>query len=200
MYRVVMYALWSRDYVSPLAKLFEEVMGIANEDAMLVFERLSQGKPQAIVCSTPGLAYDLSCDLMQFGVYSSSEQIGPITPAIIASDMDNLMHEDLSMFWVFRDEKGQVQRLIQKNTLGFLYFESLQTAQLVGKTVEERGGERIGKEHMDEIMKQTEDLREARIVYAKRMTSRYGRDWKRIPWSMREGHAQGTAIQETEEE
>jgi hypothetical protein len=185
MFRIVMHALWSRDYASALVRLFGDLDSIGPGEAKAVFDDLCEGRPREIICETPGQAYDLSTDLLQFGVYTSCEQIGPVTHLEIARDTIHLLHEDLSMFMVFVDEKGHVKRLVEQNTLGYITMEDEEALALVAAKVLESGGTAIDQAQMLDIQYLADSLRDERVAYAKMMTERHGRDWKRILWEMR---------------
>jgi|GEM_PF-4141959 hypothetical protein len=182
MYRIVLRALWSRDYVARLVRLLRAVLQTSEEGALSVCRGLASGKPIEILCDSPGQAYDLSSELLQLGVFTEAEQIGPISSQIIAADVVAILHDDLSMFGIWRDQSGGKFRIVEQNTMGMVVFENAEVGEMVAKAVASRGAREISQEEMDEIIRTGQELRAKRVEFAEKMIKLHGEDWKKVLW------------------
>jgi hypothetical protein len=174
MFRIVLYALWSKDYLVSLAEVIAEAKGYG---------------PLEITCTSSGKAYELCTNLLQFGGFVELFQIGAVSDAGIAEDFKLILDTDLRNWLVHVDGAGRALHMIESHTLGQLRFERDAVTHAIGLEMLARGATAIDDARMAEVDAAAEASRLERIAYAKEMTERYGQDWKHVRYLHRQYEA-----------
>jgi hypothetical protein len=180
MFRIVLYALWSKDYLSSLTKVIADAKGCGLEVARHELAGIGYRNPLEIIVSRSGKAYELCTNLLQFGGFVEIYQIGPVTDEGISEDFKHLLDADMRGWLVHVNGEGRVQRFVETNTQGQLRFEQDEVTHAVGLELLARGAETIDDNGMAVLKAAAEANRQERIAYAKEMTARYGPDWKHV--------------------
>ena len=189
MFRIVLYALWSKDYLASLTKVIAEGKGCSLDEARAELAGIGFRKPLEIIATRSGKAYELCTNLMQFGGFVEIFQIGPVTDEGMAADFVDMLDGDMRGWWVHVDAEGCAVRMIESNTQGQLRFEQEAVTHSVGMEMLARGAEAIDSARMADLEAEAEAHRMERIAYAKDMTARYGPDWKHVLYLHRQYEA-----------
>lgn len=143
MYKIVLNAMWSKDYLEPLARVVSETVPCTLEDAAVMVQDLSDGRRMSLIAPTPSRAEELACDLLQYGCYIEVEQVGPLTDQIMVHDLHNWFADDQDAFSVLYDAQGHVQRIVEEQGYGVLRLETQPVADWVGEELIRLGAKRL---------------------------------------------------------
>ena len=143
MYKIILNAMWSKDYLKQLALVLCECMPCALEEANQHIRDLSLGKRIVLMTTTVSKAEALGCDLVQFGCYLEVEQVGPLTDEMMLADLKDWFDEDQRHFRVLYGKDGHVQKIIEERGYGFLRLESQVVSDWVGEELIRCGAQRL---------------------------------------------------------
>lgn len=186
MFRIILYALWSKDYLSSLTKVIAEAKGCGLEQARQELAAIGFRKPLEIICSRSGKAYELCTNLLQFGGFVEIYQIGQVTDAGLVEDFTAMLDPDMQDWLVQVDGEGRVLRYVESHTQGRLRFEREEVTHRIGLEMLARGATAIDDARIAELDAAAEQNRQERIAYAKAMTAKYGPDWKHVRYLHRQ--------------
>lgn len=143
MFKIILNAMWSKDYLPPLARVLSESVPCDLEDAYLMIRELGEGKRQSVVAPTASKAEALACDLLQFGCYTEVEQVAPLTDEILVQDFEDWFREDQGDFSVLYDDKGHVSKIIEEHSYACLRLETQVVSDWVGEEMVRLGARRL---------------------------------------------------------
>lgn len=186
MFRIVLNALWSKDYIVPLNRVLVDTIGCTRDEARIYIEGLSERKPLTINCDTPGKAYDLTTNLLQYGCFVEVFQTGSLTDNALFEDASPLIGDDMQEWMVVQDDRGRILKYVLEHGHGIGKFEREEVTNQVGQQLLNRGARVIDQAEMAKIAADAEASRLERVAYAKEMTARYGPQWKRILFLQRQ--------------
>jgi hypothetical protein len=171
MFKIVLNAMWSKDYLTPLAKVVSETMPCSLEEASVMVRNLSDGRRMSLVANTPAHAEELACDLLQFGCYIEVEQVGPLTDEVMIHDLQNWFADDQDAFSVLYDTQGHVQRIVEEQGYGILKLESQPVADWVGEELIRLGARKLGPSEASALRKRLENAIKENEVRRQRIRS-----------------------------
>ncbi len=143
MFKIILNAMWSKDYLKQLALVLSETMPCDLEEANQHIRDLSIGKRIVLLPTTVGKAESLACDLVQYGCYIEVEQIGPFTDEMMLADLKDWIDENQQHFRVLYDKNGRVSKIIEERGYGFLRLESQVVSDWVGEELIKFGAQRM---------------------------------------------------------
>jgi hypothetical protein len=168
MFRIQMHALWSQDYIAPLARMLARVCECSLEEAEQMVSDLSSQKTLVLESPTPAEANFLARDLLQFGVFVEVEQIGPITPEAMRYDAVKSLPKSLVGWYVQVDEKsGNATQLIEQDSLATLRYEYPEVTEELGQEMLSRGAIPIDGERMSELDRIIDRIRPQYVTWEK---------------------------------
>jgi hypothetical protein len=144
MFKILLNGMWSKDYLTPLAKVMSDNMGCDLEEASQMIRELGEGKRQSMMAATMRKAEALACDLLQYGCYIEVEQVAPLTDAVLLEDLQEWFDEGQQDFRVLYHENGHVDKIIEERGYGYLRLESQAVSDWVGEELIRLGAQRLG--------------------------------------------------------
>ncbi|MFN8397445.1 MAG: hypothetical protein U0176_22670 [Bacteroidia bacterium] len=171
MFKIVLNAMWSKDYLTPLAKVVSETMPCSLDEATVMVRDLSDGRRMSLIAHTPSQAELLACDLLQFGCYIEVEQVGPLTDEIMIHDLQNWFADGQEAFSVLYDAQGHVQRIVEEQGYGVLRLESQPVADWVGEELIRLGARKLGASEAPALRKRLEKAIKENEVRRQRIRS-----------------------------
>jgi hypothetical protein len=150
MYRIVLNAMWSKDYLLQLATLLSENIPCELDHAYQVIRELGEGK-RLELSPVAGKAEQLACELQQYGCYTEVEQVGPLTDEMMIADMENWFDDDQSHFSVLYDRDGHVVRMVEERGYAFLRMESQKVQDWAGAELLRLGAKRLESEDAGDL-------------------------------------------------
>jgi hypothetical protein len=143
MFKIMLNAMWSKDYLPQLAQVLADSLPCELEEAFLHIRALTEGKRLAVLASTVGKAHALSCDFLQYGCYIEVEQVAPLTDAAMIADLHEWFDEDQGSFRVVTDAAGHVSKIIEEHGYGYLRLETPGVSDWVGEELVRLGAQRV---------------------------------------------------------
>lgn len=144
MFRIELFALWSRDYLASLARVLASAMGSDRRATRRALEALDARQPLVVTARSLGEANYLAQVFMKLGCYTSVTQLERISDESQIRDFDRMLKEELKEWYVFSEaETGRITHLIEKRTLARLKIESDAVDAWLSRQVRDRGGTEI---------------------------------------------------------
>ncbi len=146
MFKIMLNAMWSKDYLPSLAQVLSDNLHIDQEDAMMRIRALMTGKRMGVMAATVGKAHELACELLQYGCYIEVEQVAPLTDAAMIADLMYWFDEDQSSFRVVTDVAGHVTKIIEEQGYAYLQMETPGLNDWVGNLLIRHGAQQVDEE------------------------------------------------------
>lgn len=143
MFRIILNAMWSKDYLKQLAIVLSDCLPCTLEEANQHIRDLSTGKRIVLMTPTVGKAEALACDLVQYGCYIEVEQVGPLTDELMLADLREWFDENQQHFRVVYNREGHVDKIIEERGYGYLRLESQVVSDWVGEELIRSGATRL---------------------------------------------------------
>jgi hypothetical protein len=143
MFKIMLNALWSRDYVTQLAQVLSACIPCEMDEAYLRIRDLGEGKGMTLISSTVGKAEALACDFLQYGCYIEVEQIAAMSDEMMLEDLKDWFDDDQRFFSVLYDNDGHVSKIIEERGYGYLRLESQAVSDWVGAELIRNGAKRL---------------------------------------------------------
>lgn len=179
MFRIVLYALWSRDYEGALIRVLEEAFSCDYEQARKYLQALADHRVLSLRAPSPGYAYKLASQMMRFGAYTQVEQVGPLKRDDWIADGLVALPENAENWWVV--DSGSLANeqayWLEKTSLVGLRFASDEVTQALSKEMRCRGAETLSEELAGEVEKRME---KARSIFVRWATKNRARNRNRL--------------------
>lgn len=146
MFKIVLNAMWSKDYVFQLATVLSSCMPCEMDEAYQIIRDLGEGKQLVIHADTIGKAEALACDFQQYGCYIEVEQVAAFSDELMIADLQDWFDENQQDFSVLYDQQGHVSKIVEERTYGMLRLESQAVSDWVGAELIRLGAKRLGPE------------------------------------------------------
>ncbi len=143
MFKIILNAMWSKDYLSSLAQVLSTNMPCDLEVALQHLRDLAAGKRLTVMAATVGKAHELACDFLQYGCYIEVEQVAALTDAAMIADFQDWFDEDQSRFKVVTDAAGHVTKMIEEVNFAYLNVETPGLKDWVGAELLRFGAEQV---------------------------------------------------------
>jgi hypothetical protein len=153
MFRIQINGLWSRDYVTPLARVLCDTIPCSLEDAIVRIRELADGKRLSVNIATIGKANAVACDMLQYGCYIEVDQVAPLTDEAMIADFEDWFDPELSAFDVVYDATGKVSKIIDERAFAYMRIESQVVTNYVGKELLKRGAQQLDEFEWPEVQK-----------------------------------------------
>ncbi len=179
MFRIVLHALWSRDFMTPLVHSLSESLGVDFTAAKELVDRIGAGQHPVLYIDRITVATDLMQNILQFGVYASVEQVGPVTETGMIAEFRDLMGDELGGWMVELDAtERHVVQIVDAGSLARLAFESQEMMDALGETVLQRGAAVMNDATKEDLEQRTQTWRrmwEHRVRFYLERTGRRSR-------------------------
>lgn len=141
MFRIVLHAMWSKDFMTPLLHALAGVMDDDLEAAKQVVQDMDQGLHPHLYIPELTVVTELMQNILQFGVFASVEQVEALREEVLVQELEELMLEELHGWLVqLNPDESHVRQIIHARTLASISFESQSMMDAVGERVLDRGG------------------------------------------------------------
>ncbi|MEM7039679.1 MAG: hypothetical protein AAF570_22085 [Bacteroidota bacterium] len=142
MFRIELFALWSRDFLSALNEVFQEAFECDQDHANELISRISPRNPLAVVANSLQQANFWSMRFLKFGVYAYVRQEGRVTVESLKTDLKSMFYPDHSRWTILKDaDSGKTMALIDDRSQVRLTFEEAALTEYVAAEMEERGAD-----------------------------------------------------------
>jgi hypothetical protein len=151
MFKILIHALWSKDYMTPLMKVLMEVFSLNTEQAYRKIREIEKGNRVHFQVDTLKQAEFLATELLQFGCYIEVTQVGPLTDEAFIEDIRDFFDEDMSALRVVYDKQGHVAKIMEEQGHSYIGIERQAVRDFVGEEMIRLGASRLEDEDWPEL-------------------------------------------------
>ncbi len=162
MFRVSVYGLWSRDFMSSLSRVLAELFDTSLEAARAKVEQVTSGEVITWENLNMKKAVLLAEGLMEYGAYVGVEQTGPLSEEQYTAEIIEDLSPDLTGWVVVLDKTEEhVQKIIDPKYLVKLRFGNERMQDRIGEALMWRGAAPISKIVEEDLEAKMKAWREA---------------------------------------